>query len=206
MDEEWKSQLMEASASKSLEWKWSPPQSGHDVPSYFTRCFGDGNVGEKMVTKGEGAVGHTNALRHHVSRLRHQDSVSSSPKKKVQHRDVLRGSVEQEQEQNTSKTSTSAGFDPRAMLQRRSKWLTKMRPLSIGDVVLMVDEIQPREKWNLAVVVDFDRSEDGETRRYKLRTSNGQTFDRDIRKLVVLERGDDGEVIVLEGGGEESLS
>ena len=81
-----------------------------------------------------------------------------------------------------------------------------MRPLSIGDVVLMVDEIQPREKWNLAVVVDFDRSEDGETRRYKLRTSNGQTFDRDIRKLVVLERGDDGEVIVLEGGGEESLS
>ena len=92
------------------------------------------------------------------------------------------------------------------MLQRRSKWLTKMRPLSIGDVVLMVDEIQPRERWSLAVVVDFDRSEDGETRRYKLRTSNGQTFDRDIRKLVVLERGDDGEVIVLEGGGEESLS
>ena len=92
------------------------------------------------------------------------------------------------------------------MLQRRSKWLTRMRPLSIGDVILMVDEIQPRERWNLAVVVDFDRSEDGETRRYKLRTSNGQTFDRDIRKLVILERGDDGEVIVLEGGGEESLS
>ena len=92
------------------------------------------------------------------------------------------------------------------MLQRRSKWLVRMRPLSVGDVVLMVDEIQPREKWNLAVVVDFDRSEDGETRRYKLRTSNGQTFERDIRKLVVLERGDDGEVIVLEGGGEESLS
>ena len=113
---------------------------------------------------------------------------------------------DQEQEQCTSKTNTSARFDPRAMLQRRSKWLTRMRPLSIGDVVLMVDEIQPREKWNLAVVVDFDRSEDGETRRYKLRTSNGQTFDRDIRKLVVLERGDDGEVIVLEGGGEESLS
>ena len=84
--------------------------------------------------------------------------------------------------------------------------MTRMRPLSIGDVVLMVDEIQPRERWNLAVVVDFDCSEDGETRRYKLRTSNGQTFDRDIRKLVVLERGDDGEVIVLEGEGDESLS
>ena len=29
MDEEWKSQLMETSASKSLEWKWSPPHAGH---------------------------------------------------------------------------------------------------------------------------------------------------------------------------------
>ena len=92
------------------------------------------------------------------------------------------------------------------MLQRRSKWLVRMRPLSVGDVVLMVDEIQPRERWNLAVVTDFDRSEDGETRRYKLRTSSGQTFERDLRKIVVLERGDDGEVIVLEGEGDESLS
>ena len=78
-----------------------------------------------------------------------------------------------------------------------------MHPLSVGDVVLMVDEIQPRERWSLAVVVDFDRSEDGETRRYKLRTSNGQLFERDIQKIVVLERGDDGEVIVLEGEGDE---
>ena len=92
------------------------------------------------------------------------------------------------------------------MLQRRSKWLVRMRPLAVGDVVLMVDEIQPRERWNLAVVTDFDRSEDGETRRYKLRTANGQLFERDIRKIVVLERGDDGEVIVLEGEGDESLS
>ena len=45
-----------------------------------------------------------------------------------------------------------------------------MKPLAVGDVVLMVDEIQPRERWALAVVVDFDQSEDGETRRYKLRT------------------------------------
>ena len=53
------------------------------------------------------------------------------------------------------------------MLQRRSKWLVKIRPLAVGDVVLMVDEIQPRERWALAVVTDFYRSEDGEKRRYK---------------------------------------
>ena len=90
------------------------------------------------------------------------------------------------------------------MLQRRSKWLVKMRPLAVGDVVLMVDEIQPRERWSLAVVTDFVESEDGETRRYKLRTSNGQSYERDIRKIVVLERGDDGEVIVMKGEGDES--
>ena len=39
------------------------------------------------------------------------------------------------------------------MLQRRSKWLVKMRPLAVGDVVPMVDEIQPREPWALAVVL-----------------------------------------------------
>ena len=92
------------------------------------------------------------------------------------------------------------------MLQRRSKWLVKMRPLAVGDVVLMVDEIQPRERWALAVVMDFDRSEDGETRKYKLTTAIGQLFERDIRKIVILERGDDGEVIVLGGEGDESLS
>ena len=92
------------------------------------------------------------------------------------------------------------------MLQRRSKWLGKVKPLAVGDVVLMVDEIQPRERWALAVVVDFEQSEDGETRRYKLRTANGQLFEQNIRKIVVLEHGDDGEVIVLEGEGDESLS
>ena len=55
------------------------------------------------------------------------------------------------------------------------------------------------------MVVDFERLEDGKTQRYKIRTSNGQLCDRDIQKLVVLERGDDGEVVILEGGGDESL-
>ena len=90
------------------------------------------------------------------------------------------------------------------MLQRRIKWLVRVKPLAVGDVVLMVDEIQPRKRWALAVVVDFDQSEDGETQRYKLRTANGQLFERDIWKIVVLERGDDGEVIVLEGEGDEN--
>ena len=89
------------------------------------------------------------------------------------------------------------------MLQKRSKWLVEEKELKVGDVVLMVDEIQPREKWSLALVVDAVKSEDGRHRRYKVRTSSGQVMERDIRKLVILER-DDEVVVALEGVGEES--
>ena len=89
------------------------------------------------------------------------------------------------------------------MLQKRSKWLTEEKMLEEGDVVLVVDEIQPREKWSLALVVEVVKSEDGRQRRYKVRTSSGQVLERDIRKLIILER-DDEKVVALEGGGEES--
>ena len=89
------------------------------------------------------------------------------------------------------------------MLQKRSKWLVEEKGLVVGDVVLVVDEIQPREKWFLALVVEAIASEDGRFRRYKVKTSSGQVMERDIRKLVVLERSDD-QVVALEGGGDES--
>ena len=75
--------------------------------------------------------------------------------------------------------------------------------MEVGYVVLMVDEIQPRERWSLAVVAESERSEDGFTRKYKVRTSNGQIYERDIQKLVILERGDESGVVVLESGGDE---
>ena len=53
------------------------------------------------------------------------------------------------------------------------------------------------------MVAECERSEDGITQKYKVRTANGQVYERDIRKLVVLERGDDNEVVVLESGGDE---
>jgi hypothetical protein len=233
MDEEWKSQLMEASASKSLEWKWSPPHAGH-----YGGCW------ERLVAVVKATLKGMPVEDMTVERFRTMLAIASGI---MNRRPITKVSSDKDDDEVLTPMHflfpggypfvKSHGVLPQIpdggsslrrshdelrpvveavwrrwmreyvpMLQRRSKWLTRMRPLSIGDVVLMVDEIQPRERWNLAVVVDFDRSEDGETRRYKLRTSNGQTFDRDIRKLVILERGDDGEVIVLEGGGEESLS
>ena len=55
----------------------------------------------------------------------------------------------------------------------------------------MVDDIQPRERWPLAVVTAAPLSSDGLQRRVSLRLSNGQHLERDIRKVVLLER--DGE-------------
>ena len=77
------------------------------------------------------------------------------------------------------------------------------KALGVGDVVLVVDEIQPRKKWLLALVIEAVKFEDGRQRRYKVLTSSGQVLERDIRKLVILER-DDEKVVALEGGGEES--
>ena len=42
------------------------------------------------------------------------------------------------------------------------------KALKVGDVVLVVDEIQPREKWSLALVVEAIKSEDGRQLRYKV--------------------------------------
>ena len=88
-----------------------------------------------------------------------------------------------------------------AMLQRRLK-LVEEKVFGVGDVVLVIDEGQPRERWSLALVVRAIKSEDGQVRRFKVQTLSGQVLDRDVRKLVVLER-DDEEMVALKGGGYE---
>ena len=89
------------------------------------------------------------------------------------------------------------------ILQKRLKWLTKEKVLGVGDVVWVVDEIQLREKWSLALVVKAVKSEDGHQQRYKVQTLSGQVLECVVRKLVVLER-DEEKVVALEGGGDES--
>ena len=44
-----------------------------------------------------------------------------------------------------------------------------------------------------------------EDTRYGRQTDNCNLYERDIQKLVILERGDGGEVVILEGGGDEGL-
>ena len=91
-------------------------------------------------------------------------------------------------------------------LQRRTKWLSRRRNLAKGDLVLVVDELFPREKWPLARIVEVYPSADGLVRRVRVITSTKRELERDVRKIVLLERegeGDTAEDIGDGGGGDD---
>ena len=54
-----------------------------------------------------------------------------------------------------------------------------------------LDDFQPRGRWPLALVTAAPSGSDGLQKRVLLRLSSGQHLERDIRKVVLLER--DGE-------------
>lgn len=72
------------------------------------------------------------------------------------------------------------------LLSLRTKWLTKRRNFTAGDLVLLVDPNQPRAQWPLARIVETKTSEDGLVRSCIVKTTNGQ-YERPIVKLVLLE-------------------
>ena len=54
------------------------------------------------------------------------------------------------------------------------------------DIVLLVDENQPRDCWRIGRVTDVQKK-DGHVRAALVRLPNGKIFERDITKLVHLE-------------------
>ena len=91
-----------------------------------------------------------------------------------------------------------------AVLQRRQKWINKSRNIQEGDLVLVIDELSPREHWPLAIVTKVHPGEDGLVRRINLRTSARKELERDVRKVVLLEREGEDETVVeaVEGDGD----
>ena len=75
------------------------------------------------------------------------------------------------------------------LLQERQKWNRPRRNLSKGDIVLMVTEMQPRNKWPMARVVETFPGDDGLVRKVKIFT-NGTYYERPIHKLVLLMTGE----------------
>ena len=88
-------------------------------------------------------------------------------------------------------------------LQRRTKWISTQRNLAKGDLVLVIDELFPREQWPMAVIMDTFPSDDGLVRRVLVKTVSQKILERDVRKIVLLEREGEGEKVeeMVKGGG-----
>ncbi|CAL9699742.1 unnamed protein product [Knipowitschia caucasica] len=85
-------------------------------------------------------------------------------------------------------------------LQSRQKWTKQHRNAKINDIVLLQDEVSPRNQWKLAKVVEIYPSKDKKVRKVKLLISD-PTLDgsgKRISKTVFLERPIHKTVVLLE--------
>ena len=71
-------------------------------------------------------------------------------------------------------------------LQRRQKWVKYEPNLTVGDLVLLLDENSPRGSWPLGLVKDISVVRDGLVRSVRVKTATTE-FVRPITKSVVLE-------------------
>lgn len=72
------------------------------------------------------------------------------------------------------------------MLTVRVKWTKEKQNLKIDDVVLLVDDDAPRNRWTLGRIVETVESADGRVRSVKVKTASG-TYHRPVSKLCLLE-------------------
>ena len=72
------------------------------------------------------------------------------------------------------------------LLQTRNKWNIQRRNLKIGDIVLLIDDDIPRNRWLLGRVLEVFKGSDGNVRTVKVKTGQ-TTLIRPINKLCLLE-------------------
>ena len=71
-------------------------------------------------------------------------------------------------------------------LRDRQKWHNSYDNLKKDDIVLLVDENQPRDCWRIGRITDV-HEKDGHVRAALVKLPNDKIFERDITKLVHLE-------------------
>lgn len=74
----------------------------------------------------------------------------------------------------------------------RTKWFERSKPLSVGDLVVVVDPANPRNVWPRGKVVEVKTAADGQVRSAIIKTSVG-TWERPVIKLAVLDVAQDQE-------------
>ena len=70
-------------------------------------------------------------------------------------------------------------------LQERKKWIRSQREMKIGDIVLIVDDNLPCNKWPLVRVLETSNDKDGYVRTVKVLTGKS-TYERSVHKLILL--------------------
>ena len=71
-------------------------------------------------------------------------------------------------------------------LTEREKWLKDQRDVRVGDLVLILDENVPRNKWNLGRVTEVFVGRDSRVRSAKVKTSSTELH-RPVLKLCLLD-------------------
>ena len=78
-------------------------------------------------------------------------------------------------------------------LQSRPRWTDSKRNLKVGDVVLVCDPDEPRNKWPVAIVSKVYPSKDRLVRKVQISTIKDGTrrhYDRPVHKLILLIKAD----------------
>ncbi|XP_053686561.1 uncharacterized protein LOC128736105 [Sabethes cyaneus] len=73
-------------------------------------------------------------------------------------------------------------------ISRRTKWHYPVKPIQIGDVVIITDPDLPRNSWPKGRVVDVKRGKDGQVRSATVKTAVN-VYERPAVKLAVLDVG-----------------
>ena len=73
-----------------------------------------------------------------------------------------------------------------SLLHQRSKWADTVRDLTVGDLVLIVDELAKRHEWKLARVINVTKT-DNHVRSATVQRPDRKLVFRDRSKLVLLE-------------------
>ncbi|XP_065092537.1 uncharacterized protein LOC135713357 [Ochlerotatus camptorhynchus] len=74
------------------------------------------------------------------------------------------------------------------VITRRARWFNPVKPIAVGNIVIVVDPSFPRNCWPKGRVVAVKTSKDGQVRSATVQTASG-IYDRPAVKLAVLDIG-----------------
>ncbi|XP_055632729.1 uncharacterized protein LOC129773178 [Toxorhynchites rutilus septentrionalis] len=78
-------------------------------------------------------------------------------------------------------------------LTKRTRWYNEVKPIQVGDVVVVVDPGLPRNCWPMGRIISVNRSKDDQVRSAAVQTLAG-IYERPATKLAVMEVRRDEEV------------